>query len=65
MAKNVTKSPSPMLAMERGLKNMESSVASGNLVKSAAYEAPLENNRKRKAQVHIGGKPSPDPQGLN
>lgn len=64
MAKNVTKAPQPMLAMERDVQNMEAKVASGNLKAGAAYEAPIMNNQKRKQQVHIGDKPAPDMQGL-
>lgn len=54
MAKNIAKAKKQPMAMERGAGSMEAKAASPNLVKSAAYEAPMKVNASRN-QKHLGG----------
>ena len=56
MAKNIAKLAKGPVAVEMGVSNMDSKVASGNLVRSAAYDAPLESNAKRD-KPHLGMEP--------
>lgn len=56
MAKNLVKNNAQPMAMEMGAQNMEAKAASPNLVKSAAYEAPLKVNADRN-KPHLGAMP--------
>jgi len=63
MAKNLSKSRKQPMAMSKGATSMEAKAASPNM-KGSAYEMPMENNMKRRAQKHLGDMPPLNPNGL-
>jgi len=54
MAKNLVRNNKQPMGMELGAQNHEAKAASPNLVKSAAYEAPMKVNADRN-QPNLGG----------